>query len=102
MFPTKHGISSYYSLEVLVTGEVVDYNKHCKYSYGEYIQAHHKNLKQSSMTECMVDAIYLWPNKNMQGEHLLMNLSTGKCMTHSKITMVPLTQLVKNHIEDMA
>ena len=102
MFPAKHGVSSYYSPEALVTGKILEYDRHCKYLYGEYIQAHNENLKQSSMTKCMIDAIYLWPNNNMQGGHILMNLNTSKWMTCSKITPVPLTQLVRNHVEYMA
>ena len=39
MFPAKHRISSYYSPLALVTGEVLDYNKHCQHKFGEYVQA---------------------------------------------------------------
>ena len=61
IFPAKHGVSSYYSPESLISGKILDYNKHCKYSYGEYVQAHHENTKTNSMTEQTIDAIYLWP-----------------------------------------
>ena len=101
MFPAKNGISSYYSPEALVTGKILEYNKHCKYLYGEYVQAHNENLKQSSMTERTIDTIYLRPNNSVQGGHILMNLNTGKRMTCSKITPVPLTKLVKDCMENM-
>ena len=58
---------SYYSPEAIVTQKALDYNKHCKYSFGEYVQAHHENLNTNDMKERTIDAIYLRPNSNMQG-----------------------------------
>ena len=34
MFPARHGVSNYYSPLALVTGEVLDYNKHCQHEFG--------------------------------------------------------------------
>lgn len=42
MFPAKHGISLYYSPEAIVMQWTLDYKKHCKYSFGDYVQAHNK------------------------------------------------------------
>ena len=102
MFPAKHGMSSYYSPEAIVTQKALDFNKHCKYSFGEYVQAHHENLNTNDMKERTIDAIYLCPNNNMQGGHVCMNLSTGKRITRNKITPVPLSEVVKNRVEQMA
>ena len=54
------------------------------------------------MKERTIDAIYLCPNDNMQGNHVCMNLSTGKRITRNKITPVPLSEVVKNRVEQMA
>ena len=51
MFPAKHGISSYYSPATIVTGKVLDYNKHCKYEFGEYVQVHNQNNPTNEMME---------------------------------------------------
>src|SRR5210317_1558710 len=102
MFPAKHGMSSYYSPEAIVTQKTIDFHKHCKYSFGEYVQAHHENVNTSDMKERTIDAIYLCPNNNMQSGHVCMNLSTGKRITRSRITAVPLTEVVKNRVEQMA
>ena len=49
MFPAKHGVLSYYSPVAIMTQLMLDYNKHCKYSFGEYVQAH-PNTTDKNMT----------------------------------------------------
>ena len=39
-FPAKIGVSKYYSPRMLLHTRNIDYDKHCKYALGEYIQAH--------------------------------------------------------------
>ena len=39
-FPSKNGVSSYYSPRVILHQRGLDYNKHCKYQFGSYVQAH--------------------------------------------------------------
>ena len=75
-FPVKHGLSLYYSPENIVTKKVLDCNKHYKYEFREYVQAHHWNNKANDMKGRTIDAIYLRPNDNKQGGHVLMNLNT--------------------------
>ena len=95
MFPAKHGISKYYSPNTIMSKELLEYNKHCKYSFGEYVQAHHQNQPMSTMKECAINGIYLRPNTNKQGGHIVMNLSTGKEITRGKVTPIPLTPIVQ-------
>ena len=102
MFPAKHGVSSYYSPEALVTGRILNFNKHCKYSFGEYVQAYHENIKKSDMTERTIDAVYLRTNNNYQGGHICMNLNSGMRLTTSKVTPIPMTDIVKEKVEEMA
>ena len=54
------------------------------------------------MKERTIDAIYLCPNINIQGGHVCMNLSTGKRITRNKITPVPMSEVVKNRVEQIA
>ena len=42
MFPAKHGVSAYYSPEAIITQKSLDYDRDCKYSFGEYVQACHE------------------------------------------------------------
>ncbi len=56
-FPAKHGIRKYYSPLTIVTGWTLDYNKHCKYGFGTYLQAHTQNTPTNSMQEHTIDAI---------------------------------------------
>ena len=39
MFPPKNSISEYYSPRIIILGKKLDYNRHCKYFFGSYIQA---------------------------------------------------------------
>ena len=55
------------------------------------------------MQERTVDCIYLRPNNNEQGGHILMNLNTWKRITCGRITAIPLQLLaVKEKVEQMA
>ena len=39
-FPHERGISKTLSPQTIVTGLAVDYVKHCKYEFGQYVQTH--------------------------------------------------------------
>ena len=39
-FPYKNGVSDTMSPCTIITGQHVDYNKHCKYVFGQYVQVH--------------------------------------------------------------
>jgi hypothetical protein len=39
-FPAKSGISQYYSPRMILHQQNLDYDKHCQYAFGTYIQAH--------------------------------------------------------------
>ena len=54
------------------------------------------------MTKKAIDGIYLRPNTNKQGGHIVINLSTGKPITRNKMMMVPLLAVVKEKVEEMA
>ena len=100
-FPGNHGASSHYSPNTIVTKNTIDYNKHCKHKFGEYVQAHHKNKNTSHMTELTIDFIYLRPNNNAQGGHVVMNLCTGQRLSRNRVTRISMTSLVKKIVEKM-
>ena len=61
----------------------IDYNKHCKYAFGAYVQAYQENEKKNDNKPCTIDCIYLEPEMNDSGGHIVMNLVTGAKMTKS-------------------
>ena len=54
------------------------------------------------MRQRTLDAIYLGPNDNDQGGHVLMDLTTGFRITRDRVHPCPLTLLVKNQVEALA
>ena len=102
MFPVKHGVSSYYSPEALVTNKTIDYNKDCQFSFGEYVQAHTQNNPTNLMTKQTIDDIYIRPTTSHQSGHVIMNLQTGILITQGWITSLPLPTTIKECMEDMA
>ena len=85
MFPKKTGISKIFLPRMIVNQEVIDYNKHLKYSFGSYRQASHHNKPQSNNNRARtLDAIYLRPSVSLQDGHNVMDLVTGQVITHPK------------------
>jgi hypothetical protein len=101
-FVAKRGVSDHLSPETIVTGRTLDYKKHCRYEFGEYVQADTYTEPRNDMRERTLDAIYLRPNDNDQGGHILMDLTTGARITRHRIHPCPLTLLVKNKVESLA
>ena len=102
MFPAKGGISPYYSPHVILTGKVIDYNKHCQVPFGAYVQANNEPSPTNTNAPRTIDCIYLRPFPNLQGGHELMDLRSGRVITRRRITEVPVTELVIQAVEHMA
>jgi hypothetical protein len=101
-FVAKKGISDQFSPETIVTGRTLDYKKHCRYEFGEYVQADTYTEPRNDMRERTLDAIYLAPNDNDQGGHILMDLTTGSRITRDRIHPCPMTLLIQNQVETLA
>ena len=71
-----------------MTGKHLDYNKHVRAEFEEYVQTHEEH--DSDMHERTVGAICLGPNGNQQGGHYLMSLVTGARLVRSRWTPLPL------------
>ena len=101
IFPTKGGISSYFSPKMIMSKKDYDYLKHCQAPFGAYV---HGDLDTTNTNAPRtVDAIYFRPINNKQGGHELMNLNTGELITCKKIHgPLPMTDLVINAVEQMA
>ena len=103
LFPARKGISSHYSPETLVTGKSLDYNKHCTFEFGDCVNVTAWNHPRDDMRERTLDGVYLQPADSDQGGHRVMDLTAGKVTTRGKkLTATPLTETVKNTVEQMA
>ena len=102
MFPPKNGISEYYSPRLIMTGKPIDYNKHCKFSFGSYVQALNENNPTNTTNPRTIGCIFLRTIDSDQGGFQLLNLNTGKVITRRKIYEIPVTQVIIDRIENMA
>jgi len=102
MFPAKHGISSIFSPNVLMKQPPIDYNKHLKYLFGEYVQGHLDRIQTNDTIERTIDAIYLYPSEQKRGGHVIMNLNTGKHITRAWVTSILMPNSIKEKDEQLA
>ena len=96
-FPVDNGWSSKYSPCYIMTGKHLDYNKHVRAEFGEYVQTHEEH--DSDMHERTVGAICLGPNGNHQGGHYFMSLVTGLRLVRSRWTPLPLPREAQSRVE---
>ena len=101
LFPAKHGISKFYSPYQIMMQRPLDYDKEFQFSFGAYVQAHTQQNPTNSNEPRTLDAIYLRPATDGNG-HELMDLSTGRLITRSHLTVVPLSELVKDRVHELA
>jgi hypothetical protein len=98
-FPSANGVSTNISPRTIVTGQTVDYNKHCRLEFGSYVQTHeqHDNLMAPRTT----GAVTLRPTGNAQGGYYFMSLTTGRRISRNRWTALPMPQDVINRITQM-
>ena len=102
MFPARHGISEHCSPETLVTGKAFNHDKHCQIECGDCTQADNYNDPRNDMQPRCTDGMHLRPADNNAGHHV-MDLQTGRDIIRGgPITIMPLTNAVKERIEKMA
>ena len=101
-FPAKDGISEYYSPRMILHERNIDYDKHCLYSFGTYVQAHDEPDKSNMTAPCTLDCIYLCYNDNEQGGHDLFHLQTNRMITRRRVTPVPITSSIIQQVDRIA
>ena len=87
-FPPHNGVSTTISLRTLVTGHKVDFAKHCRLEFGNYVQTH--EIHDNTMIPRTVGAIALCPTGNLQGGYHFLNLRTGKGIVRNRWTVLPM------------
>ncbi|MEM9592233.1 MAG: reverse transcriptase domain-containing protein, partial [Pseudomonadota bacterium] len=99
-FPARDGVSETVSPRELVTGIVLDANKHCRIPFGAYAQTHEEH--DNTMASRTVGAIALRPTGNAQGGYLFYSLQSGRCINRNHWTEVPMPVDAIARVEQMA
>ena len=88
IFPAKHGVSTYYSPYVLLKRKPLDFKRHFQAEFGSYVLADHENMAKNNLSPRKLDCIYLSPNYNANGGHILYHIQTNKVITQGEIKRV--------------
>ena len=99
-FPNKCGISQYYSPRQIVHREALDYDRHCRYPIGQYVQAHDNPNPTNTQAARTIDALYLRPGN--QSGHQVLDISTNQIIDRSYVTPLPVTPAVIAAVEAIA
>ena len=99
-FPHELGISKTESPRTIITGQQIDFNTHCKYEFGEYVQTHEQH--DNTMATRTVGALALRPTGNAQGGHYFFSLSTGRILNRAHATQLPMPAEVIDRIHVLA
>jgi len=100
-FPNKYGVK-YFSPQMILRQENIDYNCHCRHALGKYVQVHgdndHKNINAARLLDCL----YLRPTSNQQEGHELHNLQTNHVITRHWVTLVLVAPSIISQVHALA
>jgi hypothetical protein len=99
-FPHKLGISQTLSPRTLVTGLDINYAKHCRIEYGQYVQTHGKH--DNTMTPQTIGALALRPTGNQQGGYYFYSLMSGQRLHRTHCTELPMPAEVRDRVHGLA
>ena len=98
--PQKNGLQGKLSPRTIVTGQKLDFKRHCRFQFGQYVQTHEEH--NNSMSPRTVGALALRPTGNAQGSFYFMSLSTGRVLNRLRGTPLPMPDDVIEPIHWMA
>ena len=99
-FPHPDGISETLSPWTIITSQTIDYNHHCRYKYGEYVQTHDQH--DNTMAPRTIGTLTMWPTSNTQGNFYFFSLSTGHIINRSHATKLPMPAHVIDRVHIFA
>jgi hypothetical protein len=99
-FPHRLGISKSLSPRTIITGQEIDYTKHCRVQFGQYVQTHEKH--NNTMTPRTNGALALRPTGNKQGGHYFYSLMSGRRLHRTHWTELPMPTEVKDRVHNLA
>jgi len=100
IYPPTDGISRSINPCELLTGVKIDYHKHVRAEFGEYVQVHEEH--DNSMHTRTTGAIATKPTGNAQGGHWFYSLTTGRMLDRQKWTPLPMPAKVIARIDVLA
>ena len=98
--PSNTGVSPTMSPRTIIMGQLLDYHKHCRYEFGEYVQTHEEH--DNSLLSRTVGAIALRPTGNQQGGYFFMSLHTGRIINWLHATKLLMPSEVIIRVEQLA
>ena len=98
--PPKDSFENQLSPRTIITGQKLDYSRHCRFQFGEYVQTHEQH--DNSMNPRMVRALALHPTGNAQGSFYFMSISTGWVLNRLNTMPLPMPDEVVNQIHRLA
>ena len=66
-----------YSPREIITGMKMDYKRHCRLSFGEYVEVHDEPTPTNEMTSRMRPCVALGPTGSLQGTYKFMDINPG-------------------------
>ena len=99
-FPVSRGASRDLSPRTILTGQKVDYKRHCRFQFGEYTQTHEEH--NNSMNPRTVGALALRPVGNGQGSFYFLSVATGRVLNRLHATALPMPDDIIDKIHRMA
>ena len=99
-FPQPNAARGPISPCTLLTGVKLDFNKHCKYQFGEYVQTHKEH--DNTMAPRTVGALALRPTGNVKGSFYFFSFSLGRVITQNWATSLPMPDEVITHVQCIA
>ncbi len=92
--PAAAGVSKKYSPREIVLGRKLNFDKHCKATFGSYVEAHKDPTITNTMRSRTFPGIFLGPTGNRQGTHKVFNINTGVVKKPRIITPLPMPDRV--------
>ena len=87
-FPHPKGVSKTASPCEIVTGRTIGFKQHCRFEFGEYVQTHEEH--DNGMGSRTIGALALRPTGNSQGNFYFYSLSTGRVVSRTHATKLPM------------
>jgi len=80
----------------------IDWNKDVKILQGSCCQAFTERTIKNDLKQRTLDTLFLTHMKNKQGGYVMLNLATNTEITSTRITQVPITDLVIRTVKELA
>jgi len=93
-FVDTQGISKTFSPREIITRRGLDWNKHARALFGQYIQAHEDRDVTNTMAPRTFPALYLGPTDNIQGTVKAFHLETGQVHKVRNFTRLHMPEFV--------